>query len=103
MALDADRARVIVGPRAALARTRVSLRGVNWIGEGEIADLPASGVPIAARLRSTRPPAPAVLLRTGEVEFVEPENGVSPGQACVFYDSVDPRARVLGGGFIAAS
>ena len=103
VALDADRARVIVGPRAALARTRVSLRGVNWIGEGEIADLPASGVPIAARLRSTRPPAPAVLLRTGEVEFVEPENGVSPGQACVFYDSVDPRARVLGGGFIAAS
>jgi tRNA-specific 2-thiouridylase len=37
---------------------------------------------------------------TGEVEFGEPESGVSPGQACVFYDSVDPDARVLGGGFI---
>jgi len=28
---------------------------------------------------------------------------VSPGQACVFYESVDPHARVLGGGFIVAS
>ena len=103
VALDADRARVIVGPRSALARTRLRLREVNWIGEGEIADLPSSGLSIAARVRSTRPPAPALLLPTGEVEFVEPESGVSPGQACAFYDSVDPRARVLGGGFIAAS
>ena len=103
VALDADRARVIVGARSALARTRLKLRDVNWIGEGEFADLPASGLPIAARVRSTRPPAPALLLPTGEVEFAEPESGVSPGQACAFYDSVDARARVLGGGFIAAS
>ena len=32
--------------------------------------------------------------------FEEPEMGVSPGQACVFYDSDEPQARVLGGGFI---
>ncbi|MGA9850219.1 MAG: aminomethyltransferase beta-barrel domain-containing protein, partial [Roseiarcus sp.] len=56
-----------------------------------------------ARVRSTRPPAAALLLPTGEVEFAEPESGVSPGQACVFYESLDARARVLGGGFIAAS
>jgi tRNA-uridine 2-sulfurtransferase len=104
VALDAASARVIVGPRSALARTRLTLREVNWIGDGELADdAPPSGLPIAARVRSTRPPAPAILLPTGEVEFVEPESGVSPGQACVFYESVDPRARVLGGGFIAAS
>jgi tRNA-specific 2-thiouridylase len=40
---------------------------------------------------------------TGEIEFVEPEIGVSPGQACVFYESIDPGARVLGGGFIAST
>ncbi len=40
VALDADRARVIVGARSALARTRLRLREVNWIGEGEFADLP---------------------------------------------------------------
>ena len=82
---------------------RLTLRDVNWIGDGELADAAAVGLPIAARVRSTRPPAPALLLPSGEVEFVEPESGVSPGQACVFYESVDPRARVLGGGFIAAS
>jgi tRNA-specific 2-thiouridylase len=103
VALDAAGARVIVGPRSALARTRLMLREVNWIGDGELADAPASGLPIAARVRSTRPPAPALLLPAGEVEFVEPESGVSPGQACVFYESADPRARVLGGGVIAAS
>ena len=64
----------------------------------------------AARRASNRragaldPPAGAcAAVADGEVEFVEPESGVSPGQACVFYKSVDPRARVLGGGFIAAS
>jgi tRNA-uridine 2-sulfurtransferase len=103
VALDAARGRVVVGPRAALAKTRLKLRNVNWIGDGEIADLPADGLLIAARVRSTRPPVPALLLPSGEVDFIEPESGVSPGQACVFYQSLDPRARVLGGGFIAAS
>jgi tRNA-specific 2-thiouridylase len=103
VALDAMGARVIVGPRSALAKTRLKLREVNWIGDGELADTPTSGLPIGARVRSTRPPAPALLLPTGEVQFVEPESGVSPGQACVFYESLEPRARVLGGGFIAAS
>ena len=101
--LDPRSARVIVGPRTALARSRLKLRDVNWIGDGEIADLPAHGLPIAARVRSTRPPAPAMLLPSGEVEFEEPESGVSPGQACVFYESGGPRARVLGGGFIQAA
>ena len=102
VALDAARGRVVVGPRSALARTRLRLREVNWIGEGELADLPTHGLLVAARVRSTRPPAPALLLPAGEVDFIEPESGVSPGQACVFYESLDPRARVLGGGFIAA-
>jgi len=103
VALDAARGRVVVGPRAALAKSRLKLRDVNWIGDGELAALPADGLLIAARVRSTRPPAPALLLPSGEVDFVEPESGVSPGQACVFYESLDPQARVLGGGFIAAS
>ena len=102
VALDAANARVVVGPRSSLAVSRLRLRDINWIGEGEIADLPAGGLPIAARVRSTRPPAPALLRSSGEIEFVQPESGVSPGQACVFYDSVGPNARVLGGGFIAA-
>jgi len=100
VALDARAARVVVGPRRALEISRIRLRDVNWIGDGALADIPERGLPIAARVRSTRPPAPATLLPSGEIEFEDPENGVSPGQACVFYASCDPRARVLGGGFI---
>jgi len=59
-----------------------------------------------ARVRSTRPPVPARLIpREGKeatVVFAAGEFGVSPGQACVFYDRAGDAARVLGGGFIAA-
>jgi tRNA-uridine 2-sulfurtransferase len=102
VALDAAKARVVVGPREALGRRRINLRDVNWLGDGALAELPAEGLEIAARVRSTREPVPARLLPTGEVELHEAETGVSPGQACVFYASRDPQARVLGGGFIKA-
>ena len=46
---------------------------------------------------------PAILRPTGdgraEVELLDPEEGVSPGQACVFYATEG--TRVLGGGWIA--
>jgi tRNA-specific 2-thiouridylase len=102
VALDAAKARVVVGPREALEKRRIALRDVNWLGDGALADLPAEGLEIATRVRSTREPVPARLLPTGEVELYDPETGVSPGQACVFYASRDPQARVLGGGFITA-
>ena len=54
--------------------------------------------------RSPQQAAYAWLRRTEsgiEVELVDGEEGVSPGQACVFYDAADGQARVLGGGFIA--
>jgi len=100
VALDAAAARVIVGPREALATPLVQLRDFNWIGPRRLEDIAAEGMPVAARVRSTRPPTPAVLFADGHVAFQEPESGVSPGQACVIYDSVDSHARVLGGGFI---
>jgi tRNA-specific 2-thiouridylase len=101
VALDAPRRRVVVGPREALATPFVQLRDFNWIGPGRLQDIPHKGVKVGARVRSTRPPSPAVLFADGHVAFAAPESGVSPGQACVLYDTTDPRARVLGGGFIA--
>jgi tRNA-specific 2-thiouridylase len=105
--LDAARRQVIVGPREALATRAVHLRDVNWIGDGSFDTLPEAGIEIAARLRSTRAPAPAILRRNGAgdavVELLSGEDGVSPGQACVFYENASPRARVLGGGFIRAT
>ena len=106
MRLDSDKRLVIVGPRSALATHVVELRDVNWIGDGDLPALAADGLDLAVRLRSTRPPVPAKLRIKGNtfcVELLQGEDGVSPGQACVFYESIEPRARVLGGGFIKAT
>jgi tRNA-specific 2-thiouridylase len=104
--LEADAGRVVVGPRSALATRTLRLRDVNWIGDGALAAIDAGGIDIAVRVRSTRAPAPARLFVDGDgvaVELAEAETGVSPGQAAVFYDSIDGQSRVLGGGFIAAT
>ncbi|HLO79281.1 MAG TPA: tRNA 2-thiouridine(34) synthase MnmA [Magnetospirillum sp.] len=96
--LEADSRRVVVGPREALARTTITLRQVNWLGGDERAD-----IPVEVRVRSTRPPKPALLTRaedgTATVVLETPEEGVAPGQACVFYRG----DRVLGGGWIVSA
>lgn len=97
VAIDADKREVIVGPREALARARIHLDEVNWLGARS-----SETMPIRARIRSTGDPAPAslVLHDNGHAELLlaEAEEGVSPGQACVFYGAEDDR--VLGGGWI---
>ncbi|MFD2181490.1 tRNA 2-thiouridine(34) synthase MnmA [Rhodoplanes azumiensis] len=118
--LDAATRRVVVGPREALRTTRMRLRDVNWIGDGTLdAALAAAGgrLEVFVKVRSTRRPQPAWVHRAGdarsdgvrvgdapageiEVELVDGEEGVAPGQACVFYDALGGQARVLGGGFI---
>ena len=37
------------------------------------------------------------------MELIASEDGVSPGQACAFYDAAEGQARVLGGGIIAST
>ncbi|MCA3563153.1 MAG: tRNA 2-thiouridine(34) synthase MnmA [Methylocystis sp.] len=101
--IDAGRKQLIVGPREALATRRVRLRDVNWIGEGGLHTLPAEGLEVAARVRSTRAPRPGLLRQVDgqlAVELLSAEEGVAPGQACVLYDGDGPCARVLGGGTI---
>ena len=76
VAIDAARARVVVGPREALGVNRLVLRDVNWIGEGAG---PGEGAEVHAKVRSTRPPVPARLWDGGEtVELPQGEAGVSP-------------------------
>ncbi|PWV95813.1 tRNA (5-methylaminomethyl-2-thiouridylate)-methyltransferase [Hoeflea marina] len=101
--LDARSRRVIVGPREALDTRQLVLRDVNWLGDAELGAIGAEGLACFAKVRSTRPPAPAVLrARDGvvSVELLEGEMGVAPGQACVLYSSDGEEARVYGGGFI---
>ncbi|MFN3936874.1 MAG: tRNA 2-thiouridine(34) synthase MnmA [Gemmobacter sp.] len=98
--LDPARRQVVVGPREALATRRVPVREVNWLGDGDFAA--QDGAEVTVRVRSTRAPVPAVLRplsdTAAEVELLSPEEGVSPGQACVFY--APEGSRVLGGGWI---
>lgn len=101
--IDAGHAEVIVGPREALATRDITLRDLNWLGETPLEAIPASGIEVFARVRSTRAPKPA-LLRLGidgpMVELLDGEEGIAPGQACVLYADASPQARVLGGGTI---
>lgn len=101
--IDAARAEVIVGPREALLTHAILLRDFNWLGEGDLSALPAAGLDVQARVRSTRAPRPALLRMSPDgpiVELPQGEEGVAPGQACVLYADDGPRARVLGGGTI---
>ncbi|HMB14352.1 MAG TPA: tRNA 2-thiouridine(34) synthase MnmA [Roseovarius sp.] len=98
--LDVDLHRVIVGPKEMLATRRVPLREINWLGDAPLTSRDEWAVSV--KVRSTRPPRDAVLRpiseTEAEVELLTPEEGVSPGQACVFY--APEGSRVLGGGWI---
>ncbi len=100
--LEPDTRRVVVGPRAALATRTVPVREINWLGDAPFAS--RAEWPLAVKLRSTRPPTEAVIRPLSQteaaVELLSPEEGVSPGQACVFYDP--DSTRVFGGGWIHA-
>ena len=100
--IEAERRRIVVGPKSALAEARVPIAELNWLGPPLDA---GATVPVQAKLRSTQPPAPAWLLlrdgATGEAELMldAPAGAVAPGQAAVLYDG----DRVLGGGWIRRS
>lgn len=98
--LDPAARRVIVGPKEALSTRRVPLREINWLGDAPL--MSRAEWQIEVKVRSTRPPRAAILrpvsATEAEVELIEAEDGISPGQACVFYESGG--SRVLGGGWI---
>ena len=101
--LDVDRKLVIVGPKELLATRQVSLKEVNWLGDTPL--MTKSTWEIRAKVRSTRPPRDAVLRPISNteaiVELIAAEEGIAPGQACVFYGQ--DSSRVLGGGWISNS
>ena len=101
--LDVDARKVVVGPKEMLVTRIVPVAEVNWLGDRPFES--REEWQIEVKVRSTRPPRPAVIrprsATTAEVELLAPEQGVSPGQACVFYASEG--SRVLGGGWITRS
>ena len=98
--LDPDARRVIVGPKEALSTRIIPVREINWLGDAPLTSRQEWHVSV--KVRSTRPPREAVIRpisdTEAEVELLSPEEGVSPGQACVFYETEG--SRILGGGWI---
>lgn len=98
--LDPDTRQVIVGPKEMLSTRTVPVREINWLG-----DVPFDSVEaweLEVKIRSTRPPRAATIrpisATEAEVELIVAEEGVSPGQACVFY--APEGGRIFGGGWI---
>lgn len=98
--LDPATRRVIVGPKAALSTRIIPVREINWLGDAAFEARPEWHLKV--KVRSTRPPREAIIRPTGpttaEVELLSPEDGVSAGQACVFY--APEGSRIFGGGWI---
>jgi tRNA-specific 2-thiouridylase len=94
--IEAESGQVTVGPRKALEQKTLTASGVNWIA----ADAPDAWLPVSAQIRHRhRPAAARVRAMAGaraELEFVDPQPAITPGQAVVFYDG----DIVVGGGWI---
>ncbi|WP_375261460.1 tRNA 2-thiouridine(34) synthase MnmA [Palleronia sp.] len=101
--LDVENRRVVVGPKELLSTRIVSVREINWLGDAPFTS--QSEWHLGVKVRSTRPPREAIIRPVSEteaeVELLIAEEGVSPGQACVFYETEG--TRVFGGGWIYRS
>ena len=77
---------------------KIKLRDLNILGsKKDLSEI------INIKVRSTGRLLKAkikILENSAEVEILDKETGISPGQACVFYSKDDIGDKVLGGGWI---
>jgi tRNA-specific 2-thiouridylase len=89
---------VVVGRREALRRRTAEIEGLRWLCAPPS---PGDELGVQAQIRARHQPAPArVRVLEGDrarVEFDEPQEAITPGQAAVLYRE----ERLLGGGWIA--
>ena len=96
--IDADNNSIVVGEKEYLEVKKIKLRDLNILGsEKEFNDV------INIKVRSTGRLLKAkinIFETSADVEILDKETGISPGQACVFYSKDDIGDKVLGGGWI---
>ncbi|MCX5680639.1 MAG: tRNA 2-thiouridine(34) synthase MnmA [Candidatus Omnitrophica bacterium] len=95
-AIDVSENIIVIGTKKDVMRQSLSAEGLNWISIKGI-DKPAR---MHAKIRYGAKKAKALVTKTGatsvRVDFDEPQEAPTPGQAVVFYD----RDIVVGGGWI---
>lgn len=99
--LDAGRNRVIVGDRHSAQKADCTIRQVNWVAIAE----PTTPIQAQVQIRYRSQPVPATVIPLPgdlygsspmKLVFEEPQFGITPGQAAVWYDG----DVLLGGGLI---
>jgi len=96
--IDADNNTIIVGNKECLEVKKISLRDLNILGSKK-----EFIKPINIKVRSTGRLLKAkinISETLADVEILDKETGISPGQACVFYSKDNVGDKVLGGGWI---
>ena len=90
---------IIVGTRKDLIKRHISLRDINLLCEKKVFENE-----ILVKIRSTGKLIKSKLIlekNDAKLELLEDEDGISPGQACVFYSKDKYGDKVLGGGWIS--
>lgn len=97
LAVEPEENRVVVGEEGALFAPGLLGERLHWIGPDLTEE---EEVEATVKIRSRHPGVPARIRPLGEglveVRFAEPQRGITPGQAAVFYRGT----RVLGGCWI---
>jgi tRNA-specific 2-thiouridylase len=97
--INSDKNEIIVGPREKLGKKNININNLNLlVHESELSKQ------ILVKVRSTGKLLEAKIDlkndNSAEVNLKDFEDGISPGQACVFYDLDQQGHKVLGGGWI---
>jgi len=97
--INADKNEITVGPKEKLGKKNIFLKDVNILGDEN--DFNQN---IFVKVRSTGKLLEAKvnldINNKAEVKLISSEDGISPGQACVFYNKDKIGFKVLGGGWI---
>ena len=98
--INPDKNEIIVGPKEKLGKTKIFLKDINILGnkkefENEVfVKVRSTGKLLKAKIELKNHDS-------AEVKLELPEHGISPGQACVFYNKDNLGFKVLGGGWIS--
>ena len=97
--INSEKNEIIVGEKEKLAKRKIQLRNINILSNQDdfneeiFVKVRSTGKLIKSKVK--------IQNSTGDVELLQDEYGISPGQACVFYKKDDKGDKLLGGGWIS--